>query len=87
MDTKNNAQPMTAEEIADLAADRAAHAASRGSADALAVIDRRLAAIDVEAIRPLRAIAIGAGTQFDTDKLAALEAEAAALRAERAGLV
>lgn len=49
-------------------------------------IDARLAAIDVEAIRPLRAIVIGAGTQFDTDKLAALEVEAATLRAERAAL-
>jgi hypothetical protein len=49
-------------------------------------IDARLAAIDAEALRPLRAVVTGAATQFDTDKLAALESEAAALRLERSGI-
>lgn len=50
----------------------------------VAEIDARLTAIDIEAVRPLRAIAAGIGTQFDTDKLTALEAEAAGLRDQRA---
>jgi hypothetical protein len=40
----------------------------------------RLAEIDREAIRPLRAVAAGTQTTADTDKLAALEAEAGQLR-------
>jgi hypothetical protein len=46
----------------------------------------RLAAIDADSVRPLRAIANGEGTDFDTQKLAALDAEAAGLRDELAGL-
>jgi hypothetical protein len=46
----------------------------------------RLAEIDAASVRPLRAIAQGEGTDFDRDKLAALDAEAVELRAEFAGL-
>jgi hypothetical protein len=46
----------------------------------------RLAATDAASIRPLRAIAQGEAVQADHDKLAALDAEAADLRAELAGL-
>jgi hypothetical protein len=46
----------------------------------------RLSSIDRESVRPLRAIADGTGTEYDADKLAALDAEAAMLRAELAGL-
>lgn len=50
-------------------------------------IDARLAAIDVESIRPLRAINNGTSIQADIDKLASLDTEADALRTERATLV
>ena len=40
----------------------------------------RLAEIDKESVRPLRAIAAGTQTKEDTDKLTKLEAEAKALR-------
>lgn len=40
----------------------------------------RLSEIDQKSIRPSRAIAAGTATQADIDYLAALEAEAAALR-------
>jgi hypothetical protein len=46
----------------------------------------RLSAIDTERIRPLAAIATQTAVQFDHDKLAALEEEAATLRAELATL-
>ena len=58
--------------------------------DAEPVVDRtaeiytRLAAIDAEAIRPLRAIAAGTATTIDRGKIAALETEAAELRQELA---
>ena len=42
----------------------------------------RLVQIDAESVRPLRAIAENTAEQFDIDKLAALEAEAVALRAQ-----
>ena len=42
--------------------------------------------IDAASVRPLRAIANGDATQDDREKLAALDAEAASLRAELAGL-
>jgi hypothetical protein len=42
----------------------------------------RLAEMDTLSIRPLRAIADNTATDFDREKLAALEAEAAELRAE-----
>jgi hypothetical protein len=46
----------------------------------------RLAEIDLLSIRPLRAVADGSATDFDRQKLATLDAEAAELRAELAGL-
>lgn len=52
--------------------------------DRTAEIHTRLAAIDAEAIRPLRAIAAGTATTIDRDKIAALETEAAELRQELA---
>jgi hypothetical protein len=52
----------------------------------LSEITARLAQIDIDAIRPLRAVAAGTASPHDTDKLAVLETEAAALRAERAAL-
>jgi hypothetical protein len=51
-----------------------------------AAILSQLAAIDARSVRPLRAIARGEAVRVDTDKLAALDAEAAALRTELAGL-
>ena len=45
-----------------------------------------LTALDMTAVRPLRAIAAGAGTQDDSDRLAALESKAATLRADLAAL-
>ena len=45
-------------------------------------IKARLAQIDLDTMRPLRAVLVGAATQFDHDKLAALENEANALRQE-----
>lgn len=49
-----------------------------------AEIARRFAEIDRERIRPLAAIAVGAGTDEDKSRLAALEQEAAQLREELA---
>lgn len=80
---------MTAEDIAErdaLDAMIAARQAVETEARRVAEIDARLTAIDIEAVRPLRAIAAGVGMQFDTDKLAALEAEAAVLRDQRVTL-
>lgn len=48
----------------------------------LAEIKARLTEIDNESIRPLRAVAAGTSTQFDTDKLTALETERASLAAK-----
>lgn len=45
-------------------------------------IKQRLAEIDTESIRPLRATVDGSATEFDTQKLATLETEAQNLRAE-----
>jgi hypothetical protein len=45
-----------------------------------------LSEIDKQCIRPLRAIAEGTATDFDREKLAALDAEATTLRAELASL-
>ena len=56
------------------------------AADRKSAILARLAAIDAASIRPLRAIAQGEAVQADHDKLAALDAEAAELRAELAGM-
>ncbi|OJX79893.1 hypothetical protein [Magnetospirillum sp. 64-120] len=49
-------------------------------------IDIRLAAIDRLTLRPLRALALGIASQADNDRLTTLEAEASALRTERAAL-
>lgn len=46
----------------------------------------RLAAIDLESIRALRAKNVGKGGPFEDTKLATLDTEAVALRAELAGL-
>lgn len=45
-------------------------------------IKQRLSEIDTESIRPLRATVDGSATEFDTQKLATLEAEAKLLREE-----
>ncbi len=50
-------------------------------------IDKRLVEIDLESVRPLRAIQNATQKTADTDKLSELDTEAAQLRAERAGLV
>ena len=50
-------------------------------------IKARLAQIDLDTMRPLRTVLVGADTQFDHDKLAALEKEANALRQELKGLL
>jgi hypothetical protein len=55
-------------------------------AERRAEIISRLSAIDTESVRPLRAIADGTATDFDRQKLAAAEAEAAELRAELASI-
>lgn len=52
----------------------------------IAEIKARLSVIDSESVRPLRAVANGEATKYDTEKLAALDAEAAQLRAELAAL-
>lgn len=49
-------------------------------------IRARLAQIDLDSVRPLRAVASGASTQFDRDKLVALDVEAAKLRMELGAL-
>ena len=50
-------------------------------------IKQRLSEIDTESIRPLRATVDGSATEFDTQKLATLEAEARGLRTELKSLV
>ena len=50
--------------------------------DRIAEIKTRLLEIDSESIRPLRAVAAGTATEFDTNKLTALETERAALVVE-----
>ena len=49
-------------------------------------IKQRLAEIDTESIRPLRATVDGSASEYDTQKLATLESEAQALRTELASL-
>lgn len=56
------------------------------TAQRIAAIDTRLAEIDTASVRPLRAIVDGSATEADAERLAAVESEAAALRAERASL-
>lgn len=53
------------------------------AAKRVAEIDARLAEIDAASVRPLRAIVAGDETEEDRAKLAALDAEAEALREER----
>lgn len=67
-------------------AELAAAAPDMEAAARLAEIDARLAGIDAESARPLRAVVSGTAEDADHAKLAALEAEAAALREERRGL-
>ena len=50
-------------------------------------IKQRLAEIDTESIRPLRATVDGSATTFDAEKLTALEQEATALRIELKSLI
>lgn len=55
-------------------------------------IDAKLAQIDIEAVRPTRAIKVAelqgiTPSQFDIDKLIALETEAKSLRQQRLALV
>jgi hypothetical protein len=57
-----------------------------GPEERRAAILARLAEIDAASVRPLRAIAQEEATQADHDKLAALDGEAAELRAELAEL-
>jgi hypothetical protein len=57
-----------------------------GPEERRAEILARLAEIDTASVRPLRAVAAGEATEFDHNKLAALDAEAAELRTELAGL-
>lgn len=56
------------------------------AAQRIAEITARLTEIDLASVRALRASVAGTATEDDAAQLAALEAEAAALRAERAGL-
>ena len=51
-----------------------------------AEIMRRLKGIDEKRVRPLAAIETGKATDYDRNKLTALESEAEALRAELASL-
>lgn len=48
----------------------------------IAQIQSRLNQIDMESVRPIRAIQKGVGTEFDTQKLDSLENEAETLRSE-----
>jgi hypothetical protein len=76
-------QEITAEQAAVLQQPTPEELAAQRRAEILA----RLAVIDQESIRPLRAAANSESTDFDVDKLAALDAEAAGLRLELSGLM
>ena len=52
----------------------------------IAEIKEELEQIDIQAVRPLRAIVSNTATEFDTNKLSTLEAQAAEFRAELAEL-
>ena len=56
------------------------------TAQRIAEITARLTAIDLASVRALRVTVAGTATEDDAAQLTALETEAAALRAERAGL-
>lgn len=56
-------------------------------AERIAEINSRLNTIDMESVRPLRAINNGTQTVADIDKLNNLDIEADALRTERATLI
>lgn len=56
------------------------------TAQRLAVIDTRLASLDVMSVRPLRAVADGSAAKADTERLASIEKEAKELRVERKAL-
>lgn len=51
-----------------------------------AEISARFSQIDLESVRPLRAIAAGTASQFDHDKITALETERSSLIDELKGL-
>jgi hypothetical protein len=75
-------QEITAGQAAQLQQPTPEEIAAARKAEILA----RLAEIDAASVRPLRAIAQGDAVQADHDKLAALDNEAAELRAELVGL-
>jgi hypothetical protein len=54
--------------------------------DRRSIIMGELAQVDRDSIRPLRAIADNTATDFDREKLSQLDARAAELRAELAGI-
>ena len=80
--------PADCVEITDDEADAisAAHLAEALGTTRSVEIKARLAQIDLDSVRPLRAILANTATQHDRDKLDALDAEAAILRAEPAAL-
>lgn len=80
----DNGQPPSWDEITTAAGDvTAAIATERRRAEVVA----RLAALDTASARPLRAIIAGTATPDDHSRLAAIETEAGALRAELADLI
>lgn len=80
--------PACCVEITDEEADaiRAAHLVEALGATRSVEIKARLAQIDLDSVRPLRAILANTAAQQDRNKLEALDAEAAILRAELAAL-
>lgn len=76
----NGWHEMTEQEVADFLKSQ------KTPAERITEIDGRLRAIDLESLRPLRALANDTSEQADLDRLAALDAEAEQLRAERATL-
>jgi len=69
------------------AAEVQAEKAVRELEESRKVIQTRLNKIDQESARPFRAILAGKETEFDHQKLAALEAEAEKLRAQLKELI
>lgn len=69
------------------AAELQQEALQKANEDRVSEIDARLEQIDLESVRPLRAINSGNNSQSDIDKLSALDSEAETLRLERANLV
>jgi hypothetical protein len=75
-------QEITEGEAADLQKPTSVEIVQNRRAEILA----RLAEMDAASVRPLRAIAENTATDFDRQKLAALDAEVAELRGELGGL-